>query len=40
MVKYKIEHRMHYVYNYADKTWHEFDNRTEVFNFIKKVIGG
>ena len=39
MFKYKIEHRRHYVYNYADHTWHDFDDRAAAFNFMIKEIG-
>ena len=40
MVKYKIEHGIHYVYSYADKTWHDFDSRDAAFNFMERIIGG
>ena len=40
MFKYKIEHRRHYVYNYADGMWHDFDDRDKAFNFMREVIGG
>ena len=39
MVKYQIIHRKHRVYNYADGTWHDFDERDEAFDFMRKVIG-
>lgn len=39
MFKYKIEHRRHYVYNYADGTWQDFDSSEKAFDFMKKVIG-
>lgn len=40
MVKYKITRGIHYVYNYADKTWHDFDNISDAFSFMESVIGG
>lgn len=40
MFKYKIEHRRHYVYSYADGTWHDFDDITKAFNFMREAIGG
>ena len=39
MVKYKIEHRRHYVYSYADHTWHDFDDRDKAFDFMREEIG-
>lgn len=39
MFKYKIEHRRHYVYSYADRKWYDFDNGGEAFNFMKKEMG-
>ena len=39
MFKYKIEHRRHYVYNYADLTWYTFDDIHKAFNFMREVIG-
>lgn len=40
MVKYQIMHGKHYVYSYADKTWHNFNSREEAFDFMERVIGG
>ena len=40
MVKYQIIRGKHRVYSYADHTWHDFDDRAEAFNFMRKVIGG
>lgn len=40
MVKYQIIHGTHRVYNYEDKTWHDFDNSTAAFNYMREVIGG
>lgn len=39
MVKYQIIHGTHRVYNYADKTWHEFGSSIAAFNFIREVKG-
>ena len=39
MFKYKIEHRRHYVYNYADRKWHDFNDITEAFDFMRKEMG-
>ncbi len=39
MFKYRIEHRRHYVYSYADRTWHEFDDRAKAFNFMIEEMG-
>lgn len=40
MVKYKIIKGMHYVYNYAMKDWHRFNNMHEAFDFMRQIIGG
>ena len=40
MVKYKIEHQIHYVYSYADKTWYSFGDMDKAFSFMERIIGG
>ena len=40
MFKYRIIKGRHYVYNYADRTWHDFDDREKAFNFMREEIGG
>lgn len=40
MFKYKIEHRIHYVYSYTDRTWHEFNDRAKAFAFMREEMGG
>lgn len=40
MFKYKIEHRIHYVYSYADGTWYEFNDRVKAFEFMREEMGG
>ena len=40
MFKYKIVRRIHYVYSYADHTWHDFSDRAGAFNFMIEEMGG
>lgn len=40
MFKYKIIHRMHYVYSYASHDWHRFDDMHKAFNFMREEISG
>lgn len=39
MFKYKIMHRRHYVYSYVDHIWHDFDDITKAFEFMREEIG-
>ena len=38
MVKYRIFKGVHYVYNYANKSWYRFDAMCDAFNFMKGII--
>ena len=40
MFKYQIIKGVHRVYDYADKAWHEFNDRQKAFNYMIEIIGG